>query len=150
MADKPEPFEGPDREAAKRSVEELAVTAGAGRGTGSGHRGCALGRRPRRGLCAAGGASQLAQTATRAHAVGRAARVGLASGRVDPAQHVRSDSLGAARDSRNGWGALMLGGVETRMNHTPLLSVLVDMVPVFRPDLLAWVNTGHLLSVLVG
>jgi len=89
MADKPEPFEGPDWEAAKRSVEELAEPRARDAAPGAATA-VALAGEGADVACAAGGASQLAQTATRAHAAGRAAWVGLAGGWVDPAQQVRS------------------------------------------------------------
>src|SRR5689334_24222628 len=70
--------------------------------------------------------------------------------------------LGAARGSRDrgdsGAGLLVISYLRwwmadqragPRMNGTPLLSVVVGVVPVRRSDLTPWVNTGHLLLALV-
>jgi hypothetical protein len=44
----------------------------------------------------------------------------------------------------------LIGGAGPGMNRTPLLSVIVDVVPVCRSDLLSWMDIGYLLFVLVG
>ena len=103
--DKPEPFEGPDWEAAKRSAEELAEPRARDAAPGAATA-VALAGEGADVACAAGGASQLAQTATghtrpvAPHGSGWPV-AGLTplsrSGRL-------AASLGAARDSRNGGG----------------------------------------------